>query len=93
MTNEKISLTDEGGGRVSTIARLLATAERELSAFIVAVNKLFGAEAARHAAEDWIEEFAWTDWPCENPLTDCRRVTIVAATGLANRVKRLRSRN
>jgi hypothetical protein len=35
---------------------LLASAERELSASVTAVNNLFGAKQARQAGEDWIEE-------------------------------------
>lgn len=83
----KISTADQEGGHVRAIARLLATAERELSAFFAAVNELFDAEQARQAAENWMEELARTDWPGEKPVVDWRRVTIAAATGLASRVK------
>jgi hypothetical protein len=31
-------------------------AERELSAFISAVTKLYAPEQARHSAEDWLDE-------------------------------------
>ncbi len=34
----------------------LVLAEKELSAFISAVDKLFGVEQARQSALDWIEE-------------------------------------
>jgi len=93
MSNEKIDPTDEEDGAVRPIARLLVTAERELCAFIAAVNELFDAREARQAAENWMAELAWTDWAGENPITVWRRVTIVAATGLARGVNGRRSRN
>ena len=42
---------------------LLILAERELSAFMSAVDKCFGAEQARQSALDWIEELGGMDWP------------------------------
>src|SRR4030081_3074689 len=41
----------------------LILAEKELSAFVNAVDKLFGAERARRSALDWIEELELMDWP------------------------------
>jgi hypothetical protein len=41
----------------------LVLAEKELSAFVTAVEKLFGAEKARQSALDWIEEVELMDWP------------------------------
>ena len=87
MNNEKISPNDQDGGRVWSIAPLLAAGERELSAFVAAVNELFGAEQARQAAENWMEELGWMDWSCENPATDWRRITITAAARLVSRVE------
>ena len=87
MGNERISASDQGGARARSMAQLLASAERELSAFITAVNELFGAEKARQAAENWIEELERTDWPSEAPVIDWRRVTIAAAARLARRNK------
>jgi hypothetical protein len=84
MSNKKISPTNQEGGRVRSIARLLATAERELSAFVAAVNELFDAEHARHAGEIWMEELASTGWPGENPVADWHGVTIAAASRLAH---------
>lgn len=93
MNEEKISPNDQERSRTWPIARLLATAERELSAFVAAVTELFDAEQARQAAERWMEELEWTDWTCENPATDCRRVTIAAANGLAGGLKGQTSRD
>ena len=44
----------------------LILAERELSAFIRAVDKLFGAEQARQSTLDWIDELERMDWPSGN---------------------------
>jgi hypothetical protein len=90
MSNERIGGTDQEGG---AIAQLLARAERELSAFVTAVNELFDAEQARQAAENWIEELARTDWPGEARVIDLRQVTTAAAARLAGRDKGRLSRN
>jgi hypothetical protein len=44
----------------------LILAEKELSAFIRAVDKLFGAEQARQSARHWIEELERMDCRLEN---------------------------
>ena len=67
------------------MARLLASAERELSAFLAAVNELFDAELARQAADNWMEELERTDCPSDSPVIDWRRVTIAAAARLGSR--------
>jgi hypothetical protein len=59
----------------------LILAEKELSAFIRAVDELFGAEQARQSALDWIEELKNMDWPSgESP--DWRRATVGASARL-----------
>jgi hypothetical protein len=93
MNNEMIGATDQEGGRARSMAQLLTSAERELSAFVAAVDELFGAEQARQAAENWIEELARTDWPSEAPVIGWRRVTIAAAARLVGRNKGQLSRN
>ena len=62
-------------------------AERELSAFISAVTKLYGPEQARISAEDWLEESELMDSPPRSEERDWRAVTIAASARLANRVK------
>ncbi len=61
---------------------LMASAERELGAFMRAVSEMFGAEHARRAADDWLDEFERMD-----TLPETRRyfgsVTIAAAARLA----------
>jgi hypothetical protein len=54
---------------------------------------LFGAEQAWRAADCWIEELEWADWPSEAPVIDWRKVTIAAAGRLADRDKRQLSRS
>ena len=61
-------------------------AERELSAFIAAVTKLYGPEQANLAAEDWLEESEVMDSPPRSEERDWRAVTIAASARLANRV-------
>ena len=64
---------------------LLATAERELTAFAGAVNGLFGPEQARLSADEWIEELLLLDLPAGSRIPDWRRLTIIASSRLANR--------
>jgi hypothetical protein len=75
MSNESISVIDQEG----SMAQLLSSAERELSAFVAAVNQLFGAEQGRNSAKNWIDELVRTDWPSGASVIDWRRVTIAAA--------------
>jgi hypothetical protein len=79
MSDECISIEGQDG----SITQLLASAERELSAFVAAVNELFDAEQGQTAAQNWIEELERTDWPSKASVTDWRKVTIAAATRLA----------
>jgi hypothetical protein len=93
MSQERIDTTSRVGAWAWSMAHLLASAERELVAFVTAVNELFDSEQARRAAEDWIEELAGMDEPFESPVTDFRRVTIAAAVKLAGGDKGRLSRN
>ena len=67
-----ISAADQDRGRAQSMVRLLASAERELCAFVAAVNELFDAELARQAADNWMEELEHTDWPSDAPVMDWR---------------------
>jgi hypothetical protein len=60
----------------------LILAEKELSAFISAVHKLFGPEQARQSARHWIEELELMDWPSGESTPDWRRATVVASARL-----------
>ena len=60
----------------------LILAEKELSAFIRAVDKLFGAEQARQSTLDWIEELERMDWPGGESIPDWRQATVGASAQL-----------
>jgi hypothetical protein len=60
----------------------LILAEKELSAFVGAVHKLFGPEQSRRSALHWIEELELMDWPSGEPTPDWRRATVVASVRL-----------
>ena len=66
----------------------LILAEKELSAFIRAVDQLFGAEQARQSALDWIEELGRMDWPSGESIPDWRRATVGASARLGGFVLR-----
>ena len=61
-------------------------AERELSAFIAAVTKLYGPEQARLSAEDWLDESDLMDSAPRSEVRDWRAVTIAASARLASRI-------
>jgi len=90
MDQEKaMSIGETMAGCAQFTAGVLPVAEKELAAFAGAVTELFGAEQARRAVEDWMEELELSDWPTGSALPDCRQVTIAAAARLANRVNSL----
>lgn len=60
------------------------SAERELGAFLAAVTELFGADQARHAAEDWLDELELQEtFPVD---LNWRPVTVGAAIRLVQRL-------
>ena len=61
-------------------------AERELSAFISAVAKLYGPEQARLSAEDWLDKSEVMDSPPRSEARNWRAVTVAASARLANRL-------
>jgi hypothetical protein len=63
LEKRNISRDSETDPCVQLANGLVVLAEKELSAFISAVDKLFGAEQARQSALDWIEELELMDWP------------------------------
>ena len=84
MSNERIGVNDQEG---RSIAQLLASAEKELSAFVAAVHQLFGAEQAQKAAANWMEELERMDWSSEASVVDWRGLTIATAARIAGREK------
>src|SRR5215467_11164389 len=67
-------------------AELFNWAEKELAAFVAAVNTLHGEEQARAAADDWLLELIALEEPCKGASLDLRSVTIGAARRLAQRL-------
>ena len=57
----------------------------ELSAFIRAVDELFGAEQARLSTEDWLDELELRDVLPRATSRDWRAVTVAASARFANR--------
>ena len=83
MLETREMLTDAETERCNQITSgFLILAERELSAFIRAVDKLFGSEQARQSARDWIEELGRMDWPSGESIPDWRRATVAASARL-----------
>ena len=83
MLETREMLTDAETERCNQLTSgFLILAERELSAFIRAVDKLFGSEQARQSARDWIEELGRMDWPSGESIPDWRRATVGASARL-----------
>ena len=57
-TAEPIAPGSEDANYKENCERQLATAERELGAFVMAVGRLYGSVEAFHAADRWIDELA-----------------------------------
>ena len=75
--------TDAGTDRCNQLTSgFLILAEKELSAFIRAVDSLFGAEHAHQSALEWIEELERMDWPSGETIPDLRRATVGASARL-----------
>jgi hypothetical protein len=64
---------------------VVAMAKRELTAFVRAVNELFGPEQAQLSADGWIEELLSLDFLVESRIPDWRRITIIASSRLTSR--------
>lgn len=69
----------------STCEDEINMAERELSAFILAVTELFGPEQAMLSTEDWLDESELMDSPPRATSRDWRAVTVAASARLASR--------
>ncbi len=86
----KISRNSETDRYIQLANDFLVLAEKELSAFIQTVQKLFGAEQARQSALDWIEELERMDglavWRLDSRLAsgDGGRKRPASAVGSGN---------
>jgi hypothetical protein len=67
-------------------AGFLACAEKELAAYALAVQELFGSDESCQSIEDWLGQIEWMGWPGTDAIPDWRRLTIAAAVQLATRV-------
>jgi len=63
---------------------LFPLAEKELRAFVHAVDQLFGTEQARRSALDWIHEMEVMNWPVGEAIPDWRQATIRASAQLCS---------
>jgi hypothetical protein len=63
--------------------RQFAHAMREMGAFVTAVRRLYGSEAAARAAKYWIELAESANAPVIDRLPNWRKITIAAAGQLA----------
>ena len=82
LDKRKVSRDSETDRYIQLANGFLIPAEKELLAFISAVDKLFGAEQARQSALDWIEELELMDWPSGESVPDWRRATLSASARL-----------
>src|SRR5579863_7482123 len=71
--------------RSSTCEDQIKMAERELSAFILAVTELFGPEQARLSTEDWLNELGLKESSPRATSRDWRAVTVAASVRFASR--------
>src|SRR5260370_35091450 len=83
LDKRKISRNSETDRHSQLASDFIVLAEKELSAFIRAVQKVFGAEQARKSALHWIEELELMDWPSGESIPDWRQATVVASARLA----------
>ena len=82
LEKRKLLMDTETDYCIQLASGVLIPAEKELSAFIGAVDKLFGAEQACQSALDWIEELGRMDWPSGESIPDWRRATVGASARL-----------
>jgi hypothetical protein len=85
LETRKMLMDAETDSCIQVASGFLIPAEKELSAFIRAVDELFGAEQARQSALDWIEELGRMDWPSGESFPDWRRATVGASARLGAR--------
>src|SRR3982074_2401997 len=83
LDKRKISRNSETDRYIQRANDFLVLAEKELSAFVRAVQKLFGAEQARKAALYWIEELELMGLASGESIPDWRHATVVASARLA----------
>ena len=88
MNGSEPDFSEKSPDRGASIDGLVRMAERELAAFIGAINELFGPEEARVSADEWIEELLSINQSVGPGGPDWRRITIMASGRLAGRLCR-----
>jgi hypothetical protein len=83
LDKRKMSMNSETDRYIQLANCFFVAAEKELSAFMSAVLKLFGPEQARQSALRWIEELERMDSPSGESIPDWRRATVLASARLA----------
>ena len=63
---------------------VLSAAEKEMAAFVCAVNQLLGSELGQRAAEYWLEILDEADWSFNEQDQKWRLITIAAASRLTS---------
>ena len=71
---------------ISQFEDQLKLAERELSAFFIAVKTLFGPDQATQSVKDWLDAIEQVLGPNQPHNYDWRAVTIVASSRLGHRL-------
>ena len=76
MTQMVRNCPGQGSGRLCR--ELIASAGRELGAFMRAITVRYGSETARIAGDCWITELETSHWHCHDSIPDWRITTIAA---------------
>jgi hypothetical protein len=88
--NPDISLARETGVRGqedgAACHSLVYLAQKEMSAFVIAAKELFGSEIVSEAEDRWLEVVKEIDFTMNSDLQIWRKVTIEAASRLADRI-------
>src|SRR6266853_1828437 len=92
LDKRKMSMNSETDRYIQLANCFVVAAEKELSAFMSAVQKLFGPEQARQSALHWIEELERMDWPPGESIPDWRRATVLGGMGADMMGRLLRKR-
>jgi hypothetical protein len=85
MLNKQMTVPGVDDG-IAQATVLTASAERELSAFMLAVRDRFGVQQAYRSALDWIEELKSIHWPADGSPPNWRIATRGASIRLGKMI-------
>jgi hypothetical protein len=74
----------DGPRASNNVNYLFPLAEKELRAFVHAVDELFGTEQARRSVLDWIHEIEVMNWPVGEAIPNWREATVRASARLCS---------